>query len=392
MNFTGLNLDLQGVMRRTYANLYYQSTFMNFLDESFMEVTRQTGTPMIEVIKQTDTVLNKRVGAEITSALSNSLATYDSVKVDLTQLAMDYSFRISPVILGANIQNTLEGQMKLKESQIAFAIDQFGYDKFNTKINGTANGSMAYTNGQCIIWAPADATATVTLLNTLKATLFNRKVYDRYRLGLVATEYANFVSALTSILKYETRAGVEGVDRGMVGVAYGIDTFEINDNAVKDPADNSATNIKGFFANQIGAVGDMYFSSMAQYLGNYPGFPGYYVLEGNILFGAEVVRPEAIIKLVGSLPKMNKSTGKGTFDAGTVGSSYSQTTAFNGTNIASFVAVGLPAGLSLNASSGAVTGTPTVAGSYSVSVYGLDTYGNMSDIQTGTIVISPASA
>lgn len=89
---------------------------------------------------------------------------------------------------------------------------------------------------------------------------------------------------------------------------------------------------------------------------------------------------------------MNKSTGKGTFDAGTVGSSYSQTTAFNGTNIASFVAVGLPAGLSLNASSGAVTGTPTVAGSYSVSVYGLDTYGNMSDIQTGTIVISPASA
>lgn len=392
MNFTGLNLDLQGVMRRTYANLYYQSTFMNFLDESFMEVTRQTGTPMIEVIKQTDTVLNKRVGAEITSALSNSLATYDSVKVDLTQLAMDYSFRISPVILGANIQNTLEGQMKLKESQIAFAIDQFGYDKFNTKINGTADGSMAYTNGQCVIWAPADATATITLLNTLKSTLFNRKVYDSYRLGLVATEYANFVSALTSILKYETRAGVEGVDRGMVGVAYGIDTFEINDNAVKDPADNSATNIKGFFANQIGAVGDMYFSSMAQYLGNYPGFPGYYVLEGNILFGAEVVRPEAIIKLVGSLPTMNKSTGKGTFDAGTVGSSYSQTTAFNGTNIASFVAVGLPAGLSLNASSGAVTGTPTVAGSYSVSVYGLDTYGNMSDIQTGTIVISPASA
>lgn len=133
----------------------------------------------------------------------------------------------------------------------------------------------------------------------------------------------------------------------------------------------------------------MYFSSMAQYLGNYPGFPGYYVLEGNILFGAEVVRPEAIIKLVGSLPAMNKAAGKGTFDAGTVETNYTQATEFNGTNIASYVAVGLPAGLSLNASNGTVTGIPTVAGSYSVSVYGLDIYGNMSDIQTGTIVINP---
>lgn len=388
MNFTGLNLDLQGVMRRTYANLYYQSTFMNFLDESFMEVTRQTGTPMIEVIKQTDTALNKRVGAEITSALSNSLATYDSVKVDLTQLAMDYSFRISPVILGANIQNTLEGQMKLKESQIAFAIDQFGYNKFNERINGSEDGSMAYTNGQIKLWAPSDDKEYITLLNTLKALLFNRKVYDRYRMGLVATEYANFISALTSILKYETRAGVEGVDRGMVAVAYGVDTFEINDNAVLDPSDNSKTNIKGFFANQIGAVGDLYFSSMAQYLGNYPGFPGYYVLEGNILFGAEVVRPEAIIKLVGSVPEMNTGAGAGTFDEGTVGTAYSQTTKFNGTGIESYVAIGLPAGLSINKADGEVTGTPTVAGTYPVSVYGIDAYGNMSDVQSGKIVIS----
>lgn len=392
MNFSGLNLDLQGVMRRTYANLYYQSTFMNFLDESFMEVARQTGTPIIEVIKQTDTPINKRSGAEIMNAITNNLATYDSIKVDLTQLAMDYSFRISPVIMGANIQNTLEGQMRLKDSQVAFAIDQFGYDKFNKKINGSADGNVAYTNGQCVVWAPASSEATIQLLNSLKANLFNRKVYDRYRLGLVATEYANFVSALTSILKYETRTGVEGVDRGNVGVAYGIDTFEINDNAVLDPTTNNATNIKGFFANQIGAVGDMYFSSMAQYLGNYPGFPGYYVLEGNILFGAEVVRPEAIIKLVGSLPVINTSAGKGTFDDGQVGEVYSQTTAFNGTNISKFVASGLPAGLSLNETTGAVTGTPTTAGTYSVAVYGLDAYGNMSAVQTGTIDIEPASA
>lgn len=374
MNFSGINLDLQGVMRRTYANLYYQSTFMNFLDESFMEVTRQTGTPMIEVIKQNDTPLNKRVGAEINSALSNSLATYDSVKVDLTQLAMDYSFRISPVILGANIQNTLDGQMKLKESQIAFEIDKFGYNKFNEKIVGNEAGDMAYENGQCVVWDPQTNDDYIKLLNNLKSKLFNRKVYDRYMLGLGAYEYANFVSALTSVLKYETRAGVEGVDRGMVGVAYGIDTFEINDNAL--------TNEKGYFANKIGAVGDLYFSSMAQYLGNYPGFPGYYVLEGNILFGAEVVRPEAIIKLVDSLPTLVA----GSFDAGTKDSEYSHVTAFTGCE--KYYATNLPLGLAMGETTGKITGTPKEAGSFDVAVYGVDENGNMSNVISGTIAIA----
>jgi hypothetical protein len=85
---------------------------------------------------------------------------------------------------------------------------------------------------------------------------------------------------------------------------------------------------------------------------------------------------------------MNTSTGAGTFDAGSVGNAYSQTTAFNGTGVASFVAVGLPAGLTINPTTGAITGTPTTAGSYSVNVYGLDSDGNYSNAQTGTIVIS----
>ena len=62
---------------------------MNFLNRSFMEVARQSGTPIIEVIKQTDTPLNVRNGVEITSPTTSTLATYDSVKVDLTQLPMD---------------------------------------------------------------------------------------------------------------------------------------------------------------------------------------------------------------------------------------------------------------------------------------------------------------
>ena len=35
-NFTDVGLDLQNVMRRTYANLLYRSTFFNFLNEQYI--------------------------------------------------------------------------------------------------------------------------------------------------------------------------------------------------------------------------------------------------------------------------------------------------------------------------------------------------------------------
>jgi hypothetical protein len=384
MNFTGINLDLQGVIKRTYENLLYQSTFTNFLNRAFMEVARQTGTPMIEVIKQLDTPLNVRNSVEITNPLTSTLATYDSVKVDLTQLPMDYSFRISPLMIGSNIENALEGQINLKDSQVAYEIDKFGYNKFASTIVGASDGSMAYTNGQVFVWAPATKEDYITNLNLLSSMLYDRKINGDYLLGLSSTEYANYVSALTSILKFETRAGVEGVDTGKVAEAYGVSAFQINSNVLKDNSGNATA--LGYFAHEIGTVGDMFFSSMAQYLGNYPTLPGYYVIEGNILFGADVVRPEAVIRLVASAP----SVTAGTFDAGTVGASYSQTTAFSGTNVASFEAVGLPAGLSINESTGAVTGTPTTAGTYEVSIYGVDANGIYSNAKKGTITIASA--
>lgn len=102
------------------------------------------------------------------------------------------------------------------------------------------------------------------------------------------------------------------------------------------------------------------------------------------MFGAKVVRPEAIIKLVESIPTVDA----GTFDAGKVGTSYTQTTAFSGTEVAKFEAGGLPAGLSLNESTGALTGTPTAEGTYNVSIYGVDKYGNYSNAYSGTIEIA----
>lgn len=290
MNFTNINLDLQAVAKRTYENIYYQSTFMNFLDDSWMQVARATGTPIIEVVKQIAPTINKRSNVEITTALTPTLTTYDSVKVDLTELPLDYSFSISPLMIGTNIEGTLEGQMRLKDSAIANQIDTYGYGKLNTAITGKTDGSEAYTEGQVVVWAPAAQQDYINLLNQYKMILFNRNVTTGYMLGLEAVNYGNLVAALTSILKYETRVGVEGVDRGVVANAYGVDIFPVNTAVI-------GSGVLGYFANKIACVGDMFFSSMAQYNGNYPGLPGYFVLEGNIMFGAEVVRPEAILKL-----------------------------------------------------------------------------------------------
>lgn len=384
MNFTGVNLDLQGLMKRVYANLLYQSQFYKMLSRSDMEVTR-TGTPIIEVIKQLDTTLNVRDNVEIANeGLKTELAKYQSVKVDLTELAMDYSFRISPIVMGSGIERAIEGQIELKNAQVAKNIDIYGFNKLNSDITGPADGSMAYTDGQITKWAPSNGTETIELINDLKSKLFDRDIYDGYLLGLRSDAYSYFISSLTSILKYETRAGVEGVDMGQIADAYGVSVFQINSNVVAKDKNKQDTNVVGYFANEVGVVGDTFWSSFAQYDGNYPGFPGYFVLEGNIMFGAKTVRPEAVIKLVESIPTVDA----GSFDAGKVGTEYAQTTAFSGTEVVKYEAGGLPAGLSLNATSGAVTGTATGAGSFNVSIYGVDKYGNYSNAFNGTIVIA----
>lgn len=375
MNFKTLNVDLQAVAQRAYMSLYYKSTFMNFLNTSYMQTNRST--PIIEIIKTVATAVNERETTEIMNPLNPELATYNPSFVNLTELAMDYSFRVSPTITNANVMGIIEDQIKQKDSALAKKIDTYGYKKLNTRINGASDGSMAYTNGQCKVWAPANKEAYIDIVNELKAILFDRDVYDGYMLGLESIEYAKMVSALTSIIKYETRTGVEAIDKGTFAYAYGIDIFQINSKVLQ-------ANVKGYFGNEIAAVGDLYFSAMSEFPGNYPGYPGYYVLEGNILFGAEVVRPEAIIKLVDSLP----TVGTYTIPELTNGTAMTAVTPTGGTGVATYSATGLPAGLTINAQNGQVTGTPTVTGTFEVSIFGADANGNYGVPYNGTITVA----
>lgn len=280
-----LNIDLQAFVKRVYDSLLYNSTFYNFLNENYIGEIRQTGAPIIEVIKTTPVSVNVRSTAEIQSALAPSLSTYSSVKVDLTELPMDYSIRVPVSVVGSDITNAIQDVVDLKDSAIAKQIDSYGYAKLKGGVT------------QAFQWAPATQQGYIDALNTLRATLFNKDVYGGYRLGLDALEYANYVSALTSVLKYETLQGVEGVDRGIIARAYGIDAFEINSNYINPVVDGHAETVKGYFFNSTAVVGDTFFDSFVQWNGNYPGFPGYYVIEGNMLFGAKIVDTNRIIKL-----------------------------------------------------------------------------------------------
>ena len=278
MNYTEINLDLQSVAKRIYDSLLYRSSFYKMLNENYIGELRTTGTPMIEVLKSTDTNVNVRETKEIATALTPSLQGYSSVKVDLTELPMDYSIRIPVLVAGSNLIGTLEDAMDKKDQAVAKAIDTYGFGKLAT---GVSNQYQ---------WDPTTQQDYIDAINELKANLFNKNVYEGYRLALSATEYGKLCSALTSILKYETEVGVKGVDMGVVNEAYGVQIFPVADAVVGE--------VKGYFFNNLAIVGDAFFDSMQLFNGNYPGFPGYYVIESNILFGAEIVQPNAIIKLV----------------------------------------------------------------------------------------------
>lgn len=284
MNYNQVGLDLQAFVKRVYYSILYQSTFYKFLNESYIGEVRQTGAPMIEVIKSNPVTVNVREGAEIATRLDPTLTTYTPTKVDLTELAIDYSLRVPILLTGSNIINVIEDASNQKNSAIAKQIDTYGYKKLKEDV------FFSYQ------WAPANAEGYISALNALKANLFNKDITDGYRLGLGATEYASLVSALTSILKYETMAGVEGVDRGEIARAYGVDIFAINDNYINPSVDGHSETVKGYFFNSIAVVGDSFFDTFVEHISP-QGWPGYYVLEGNQMFGAEVVRGEAIIKL-----------------------------------------------------------------------------------------------
>lgn len=278
MNYTEINLDLQSVAKRIYDSLLYRSSFYKMLNENYIGELRTTGTPMIEVLKSTDTSVNVRETKEIATALTPSLQGYSSVKVDLTELPMDYSIRIPVLVAGSNLIGTLEDAMDKKDQAVAKAIDTYGFGKL---ASGVSNQFQ---------FDPSTQQDYIDAINELKANLFNKNVYEGYRLALSATEYAKLCSALTSILKYETEVGVKGVDMGVVDEAYGVQIFPVADAVIGE--------VKGYFFNNLAIVGDAFFDSMQLFNGNYPGFPGYYVIESNILFGAEIVQPNAIIKLV----------------------------------------------------------------------------------------------
>lgn len=133
MNYTALNLDLQGVVKKVYEDLLYRSTFMNFLNPAYLGEIRSTGTPMIEIIKTKPVAVATPSGA---TPIAPTLATYDSIKIDLTELDRHYSVAVDPRV--QNIAQAIESQIAQEDAAIATAIDTYGYGKLT-------NATQSYT-------------------------------------------------------------------------------------------------------------------------------------------------------------------------------------------------------------------------------------------------------
>ena len=121
----------------------------------------------------------------------------------------------------------------------------------------------------------------------------------------------NFINTLEDAMAKKDQAVAKRVDTYGFGtvLANGVtqeaewdpatqaDYIELLNN-LKATLFNKLDDVKGYFYNPLAVVGDSFFDSFVEYNNNYPGFPGYYVMEGNIMFGAKVVETDAIIKLV----------------------------------------------------------------------------------------------
>ena len=271
-----IGMDLQSFAKRVYSSILYQSTFYNFLNPNYIGTLRDTGAPVIEVGKTNALNVNTRETVEIQSDLTLSLVGYGRTLVDLTELKLDYAVRVPVAISGSDIANAIQDAVDLEDSAIAKAIDTYGY------------GKLASATMDEYEWDPSTDADYTKLLNGLRAKLFNKGITGEYRLGLGATEYANLVSALTSIIKFENVDVNEGLSLGEMARVYGIRIFEINDNVLDGTI--------GYFFNPIAVVGDTFFSAFVQTASDVR-LPGYYCLSGNQLFGASVVRPEAIVRL-----------------------------------------------------------------------------------------------
>lgn len=279
--YSEINLDLQAFAKRVYDSYLYQSTFYNFLNPNYIGTIRQTGAPVIEIAKQNPVTAHVRSTKEIQTALDPQLTTYSHTMVDLTELNLDYAIRVPMMVTGSDITNAIQEAADLQDAANAEAIDVYGYNK------------LAAANIDEVEWNPSTKEQYIELLNSLKAKLFNKKVTGEYRLGLGATEYAKLVSALTTILKFETPEGVRGVTMGEVASVYGIGyVFEINDNVLNGEV--------GYFFNPMSVVGDTFISAMVQTSSDIR-YPGYFCLSGTQSFGAEVVRPEGIVRLVSEI-------------------------------------------------------------------------------------------
>jgi hypothetical protein len=175
-----------------------------------------------------------------------------------------------------------------------------------------------------------------------------------------------------------TPVDVQAGNTGSAGTAYaGGTTTVANDWIFGFLASDGTGSAAGGFNSRSAANGNVMIDDAA-------GAPGSYSTEGSSTAGWSM-QMAALEPATGSAPVITSSLSA----SGTAGSSFSyQITASNSPT--SYNATGLPSGLSVNTSTGVISGTPSSAGTSSVTISATNSAGTGSATLTVTVAAAPA--
>ena len=187
-----------------------------------------------------------------------------------------------------------------------------------------------------------------------------------YLVNVSATNAAGTGSAVWTVVVYDTSTfqpafySTAAAATATVGQAFS-DDCEVNTvGAGTSVTETLSFTYSGLPPGVTGNASNSYYA----YLSGTPTTTGVYPVTVTATTPGGVASSEVVTLVIGSVPPAVTSAAAA---AGNVGSAFSYVLA-SASTVSAYAASGLPPGLTLNASTGAITGTPTAAGAYAVPV------------------------
>jgi hypothetical protein len=246
-----------------------------------------------------------------------------------------------------------------------------------TTIGATYNQTLAETDGEpSLVWSILSGSLPTGL--SLNSST-----------GVISGTVGGSAGTYSFTVKIEDESGGAGSESDtqalsiVVAAAPVITTTSLPDGAVSSSYSQTISKTggtgSGVFSVQSGSLpAGLSLNSSTGVISGTPTTPGNYSFTIRYTDTVSVYDDQALTLFIDGTPTISTTS----LPDGTEGVSYSQTIASSGGNtpiVYSVQSGALPGGLSLNSSTGAITGTPTIAGSFSFTIRATDNDGDFDD-------------